>query len=443
MPIIARLIVNQAALKLKREAVQPLLDRAFAGARRRVTAHARRMTIRVRQLGFRRAASTPSCAARFEAAQDPTSTRSRRRDPRRRAKRAATRRCSSTRARFDRLRRVERARRSRSPRDELQARARRAAARAARRARDGRRTASARYHERQQRANRGASTTSRRQRARPAGHAARPRRRLRARRQGRVSVVGHHERVPGEGRRRARNRHGGAHAAAASAIRSCSPRPRLAGVDRVFTIGGAQAVGALAYGTATFPRSTRSSARATPTSPRRSGACSAWSASTWSPGPPRSSSSPTADSDPDWVAMDLFSQAEHDELAQAILLSPDARAPRRGRGEHRARCSPRCRGASVIAASLAGRGALIAVRDLDEACEIVQPHRARAPRARGRRPRSAAAADPPRRRDLPRALRVGSARRLLRRAQPRAADFAHARASPRRSASTTSRSARA
>ena len=63
----------------------------------------------------------------------------------------------------------------------------------------------------------------------------------------------------------------------------------LAGVDRVFAIGGAQAIAALAYGTATDSRaSTRSSARATPTSPRRSAACSARSASTWSPGRPRS-----------------------------------------------------------------------------------------------------------------------------------------------------------
>jgi histidinol dehydrogenase len=68
----------------------------------------------------------------------------------------------------------------------------------------------------------------------------------------------------------------------------------LAGVDRVFTIGGAQAVAALAYGTQTFPRWTRLSVRATPTLPPPSAASSASSASTWSPARRRSSSSATA-----------------------------------------------------------------------------------------------------------------------------------------------------
>ena len=118
---------------------------------------------------------------------------------------------------------------------------------------------------------------------------ARPRRRVRARRQGGLSVVGAHERRAGAGRRRARNHHGGADARRRAQSDLVLAAAALCGVDRVFAIGGAQAVGALAYGTRAVPRSTRSSGPATPTSRRRSGACSAWSASTWSPGRPRSS----------------------------------------------------------------------------------------------------------------------------------------------------------
>ena len=73
---------------------------------------------------------------------------------------------------------------------------------------------------------------------------------------------------------------------------------------------------------------------------------------------------------PDWVAMDLFSQAEHDELAQSILLCPDA-------GLHRRRCRPaidrllpEMPRAEIIAKSLNGRGALIHTRSMEEACEI-------------------------------------------------------------------------
>jgi histidinol dehydrogenase len=72
---------------------------------------------------------------------------------------------------------------------------------------------------------------------------------------------------------------------------------------------------------------------------------------------------------PDWVAMDLFSQAEHDELAQAILLSPDpAFVQAVARSMERLILEMPRR--AVIAASLRGRGALIVVRDLEEACEI-------------------------------------------------------------------------
>jgi histidinol dehydrogenase len=76
-----------------------------------------------------------------------------------------------------------------------------------------------------------------------------------------------------------------------------------------------------------------------------------------------------ASANPDWVAMDLFSQAEHDELAQAILLTPDAAlldAVARS-AQRQIRDLPR---RAIIAASFAHRGALVKVRDLDEACAV-------------------------------------------------------------------------
>ncbi|KAB2837861.1 MAG: histidinol dehydrogenase, partial [Burkholderiales bacterium] len=73
---------------------------------------------------------------------------------------------------------------------------------------------------------------------------------------------------------------------------------------------------------------------------------------------------------PDWLAMDLFSQAERDELAQAILLSPDGELLDRVEASV-ARLLPAMPRRETIAASLAGRGALIKVRDLDEACALV------------------------------------------------------------------------
>jgi histidinol dehydrogenase len=73
--------------------------------------------------------------------------------------------------------------------------------------------------------------------------------------------------------------------------------------------------------------------------------------------------------DPDWIAMDLFSQAEHDELAQAILLCPDAAYLDAVHASIR-RLLPAMPRRDVIAQSLAGRGALVKVRSLEEACDI-------------------------------------------------------------------------
>ncbi len=98
----------------------------------------------------------------------------------------------------------------------------------------------------------------------------------------------------------------------------------LCGVDRVFTIGGAQAIGALAYGTATVPRVDKivgpGNAYVAAAKRRVFGEVGIDMVA----GPSEILVLCDGRTNPDWVAMDLFSQAEHDELAQAILLSPDA-----------------------------------------------------------------------------------------------------------------------
>ena len=143
----------------------------------------------------------------------------------------------------------------------------------------------------------------------------------------------------------------------------------LAGVDRVFSIGGAQAVAALAFGTATIPAVDKIV-----------GPGNAWVAAAKQQvfgrvgidsiaGPSEIVVICDGKTSADWIAMDLFSQAEHDEDAQSILISPDRRfldavvqaMSQRVRGLSRAK---------IIAASLAARGALIAVRSLGEAVAL-------------------------------------------------------------------------
>ena len=145
---------------------------------------------------------------------------------------------------------------------------------------------------------------------------------------------------------------------------------RIAGVDRVFTIGGAQAVGALAYGTATVPAVDKivgpGNAYVAEAKRRVFGTVGIDMIA----GPSEILVLCDGHADPDWIAMDLFSQAEHDELAQAILLCPDADFIARVR-ESIARLLPQMPRQTVIARSLADRGALILVRSLDEACELV------------------------------------------------------------------------
>jgi len=143
----------------------------------------------------------------------------------------------------------------------------------------------------------------------------------------------------------------------------------LAGVDRVFTIGGAQAVAALAYGTETVPPVDKivGPGNAYVAAAKRRG----FGVVGTGMGGGASEILVICDghTDPDWVAMDLFSQAEHDELAQSILVCPDAAFIDRVAAaiERLLPTMPRQR---VIRAALENRGALILVRDLDEACEI-------------------------------------------------------------------------
>ena len=143
----------------------------------------------------------------------------------------------------------------------------------------------------------------------------------------------------------------------------------IAGVDRVFTIGGAQAVGALAYGTATIPKVDKivgpGNAYVAEAKRRVFGVVGIDMIA----GPSEILVLCDGQSNPDWIAMDLFSQAEHDELAQAILLSPDA-AFLDAVQMSIARLLPTMPRRDIISKSLGDRGALIKTRDLDEACAI-------------------------------------------------------------------------
>ena len=143
----------------------------------------------------------------------------------------------------------------------------------------------------------------------------------------------------------------------------------IAGVDRVFTIGGAQAVGALAYGTATIPQVDKivgpGNAYVAAAKRRVFGIVGIDMIA----GPSEILVLADGTTDPDWVAMDLFSQAEHDELAQSILVCPDADYLTRVQASVNKLLDDMPR-KDVIRVSLTNRGALVKVRDMHEACEI-------------------------------------------------------------------------
>jgi len=143
----------------------------------------------------------------------------------------------------------------------------------------------------------------------------------------------------------------------------------IAGVDRIFRVGGAQAVGALAFGT-----------RSVPAVDKIVGPGNAYVAAAkrrvfgrvgidMVAGPSEILVVADATANPEWVAMDLFSQAEHDEIAQSILVTPDRALADRVQEAMRRAIGGMPRRA-IIEASVAGRGAIIVVRDLDEACAL-------------------------------------------------------------------------
>ena len=143
----------------------------------------------------------------------------------------------------------------------------------------------------------------------------------------------------------------------------------VCGVNRVFCIGGAQAVGALAYGTETVPQVDKivgpGNAYVAAAKRRVFGVVGIDMVA----GPSEILVISDGQSNPDWTAMDLFSQAEHDELAQAILLSPSAEFLDQVQAsiERQVADMPR---QEIIRTSLQNRGALIQVKDLEEAAQI-------------------------------------------------------------------------
>ena len=143
----------------------------------------------------------------------------------------------------------------------------------------------------------------------------------------------------------------------------------LCGVDRVFTIGGAQAVAALAYGTVTIPKVDKivgpGNAYVASAKRRVFGVCGIDMIA----GPSEILVICDGKTSPDWIAMDLFSQAEHDELAQAILITPDAAFADAVAASANKLLEQMPR-KEIIRTALENRGALITVADMDEACAI-------------------------------------------------------------------------
>lgn len=144
----------------------------------------------------------------------------------------------------------------------------------------------------------------------------------------------------------------------------------IAGVDRVFTVGGAQAIGALAFGTESVPRVDKI------VGPGNIYVATAKRAVFGSvgldmvAGPSEILVVCDGETDPDWIAMDLFSQAEHDEDAQSILVSPDAGFLDRVKASME-NLLPTMERAGIIRAALENRSALIAVVDMSEAVELI------------------------------------------------------------------------
>nr|WP_232522323.1 histidinol dehydrogenase [Marinimicrobium alkaliphilum] len=143
----------------------------------------------------------------------------------------------------------------------------------------------------------------------------------------------------------------------------------IAGVDRVFTVGGAQAVAALAYGTETVPRVDKIVGPGNIFVATAKRAVFGQVAIDMIAGPSEILVICDGETDPEWIAYDLFSQAEHDEQAQSILLCPDAKYLDQV-AEAMARLLPQLSRADIARESLAQRGALIKVDSLEQAVTL-------------------------------------------------------------------------
>ncbi|MFT6429249.1 MAG: histidinol dehydrogenase [Halopseudomonas sp.] len=143
----------------------------------------------------------------------------------------------------------------------------------------------------------------------------------------------------------------------------------LAGVDRVFTLGGAQAVAALAYGTETVPRVDKIVGPGNIYVATAKRSVFGQVGIDMIAGPSEILVVCDGQTDPDWIAMDLFSQAEHDEDAQSILLSPDADFLDAVEASLN-RLLDSLERAEMVRTSLENRGALIKVDSLEHACEV-------------------------------------------------------------------------
>jgi histidinol dehydrogenase len=143
----------------------------------------------------------------------------------------------------------------------------------------------------------------------------------------------------------------------------------ICGVDRVFAVGGAQAVAALAYGTELIPPVDKVVGPGNIYVATAKRAVFGQVGIDMVAGPSEILVICDGNTNPDWVAMDLFSQAEHDEDAQSILLCPDAAFVERVRASID-KLLPTMEREPIIATALKERGALIACRDLEQACEV-------------------------------------------------------------------------
>jgi histidinol dehydrogenase len=143
----------------------------------------------------------------------------------------------------------------------------------------------------------------------------------------------------------------------------------VAGVSRAFTIGGAQAVAALAYGTATIPKVDKITGPGNAYVAAAKRSVFGQVGIDMIAGPSEILVIADGSTPPDWVAMDLFSQAEHDELAQSILLCPDQAYIDKVLASI-TKLLPEMPRRVIIEKSLSDRGMLILTRSMEEACEL-------------------------------------------------------------------------